>query len=65
MQKESNGNVDNTKFRTAYIHLSNGKIETTKEILGGKVYADFDASGKLIGFEFLDPLKIEIDGELK
>ena len=54
-----------TNFRVAYIHLAKGAVATTKEILGGKVFADFDDNGKLIGFEFLDPMSIEIDGRLQ
>lgn len=52
-------------IRTAYIHLSTEKVETTKEILGGKIFADFDAEGKMVGFEFIDPVSVEIDGELQ
>lgn len=52
-------------IRTAYIHLSKKKVETTKEILGGKIFADFDAEGHMVGFEFIDPVSVEIDGELQ
>lgn len=48
--------------KTAYIYLRTDKVETTKEILNGKIYADFDAEGNIVGFEFLDPLKVELDG---
>lgn len=50
--------------KCVYVHLTNNKVETTKEILGGQIYADFDAAGNLIGFEFINPIKIEIDGEI-
>lgn len=57
--------MQNKTIRAAYVHLSNKDVETTKEILKGKVYADFDGDGYLVGFEFIDPLDVEINGEVK
>lgn len=54
-----------SKLRAVYVYISHNQVETTKELLGGKVYADLDAEGKLVGFEFLDPLEIKVDGEIK
>lgn len=55
-----------TKFRTAYIRvLSKREVVSTKEVLKNKVYADFDAAGNLMGFEFIEPVNIEINGDVK
>lgn len=37
-----------------YVAVGNSrKVSTTKELLPGRVYADFDADGDLIGVEIL------------
>lgn len=55
-----------TDLRTCYITVKKGMTEvaTTKEVIKNKVYADFDAGGKIIGFEFIDPYDVELDGEI-
>jgi drug/metabolite transporter superfamily protein YnfA len=37
----------------AYVGLRGGVVVRTEEILDGKVFADFDHEGKLIGIEIL------------
>lgn len=56
--------MENKNIRAVYVHLTEKSIETTKEVLKNKVYADFDRDGYLVGFEFIEPLNVEINGEL-
>lgn len=58
-------NQQPTKVKALYVHISDKKVETTQELFDGQVYVDFDAEGKVRGFEFINPLKLEVDGEIQ
>jgi len=38
---------------SAYVRVSKAAIASTRELIGGKVFADFDAAGGLVGVEVL------------
>ena len=64
MQNEPVNKPQNTIF-SAYVHVGRGKVETTNEVIKGRVYADLDEDGHVVGFEFISPLDVEVNGELK
>lgn len=46
----------------AYLRVRAGTVADTREELPGKVFADYDAAGVLLGVEFLAPCSVdEID----
>jgi uncharacterized protein YuzE len=55
------------KIHSCYVTVKKGKSEvvTTKEVIKGSVFADFDLNGKVIGFEFIVPFSVELDREVK
>lgn len=51
------------KIRHLYIRIAEGKIDYTKVAYNGQVKVDFDMDGNALGFEFIDPLNVEVNGE--
>ena len=51
------GRGDGT-IEAMYIKLSPGKVAKTTELREDVLMADFDAKGKLVGFEVLAPVKM-------
>lgn len=47
---------------TVYISITTKEVATHREVIKNQIYADFDESGRLVGFEFLNPLTVKIDG---
>ena len=46
-----------------YLRVSDAKVETTMELIPGKLFCDLDRDGGLIGVEFLEPCRIESSAE--
>jgi uncharacterized protein YuzE len=44
----------------AYFRVREGKVEETKEISAGVVFADYGADGYLLGIELLAPCRAEV-----
>ena len=44
----------------AYVRVREGKVQQTKEIKDGAVFADYGADGALLGIELLEPCRIEV-----
>lgn len=54
-----------SNLRTCYVRIKDAKVETTNTVIKDRVYADFDINGKVVGFEFIDPSEVELNGEIK
>lgn len=47
-------------IRAAYLRVRAGQVDETHEVAEGKVFADYDAKGALLGIELLAPCAVEI-----
>ena len=47
------------RVRAAYFRLHIGEVSDTREVAEGRAFADYDASGLLLGIELLAPCEIE------
>jgi uncharacterized protein YuzE len=52
---ENTGNV-----RSAYLQIRQGRVDETREVSEGRAFADYDASGTLLGIELIGPCEVEI-----
>lgn len=43
-----------------YLRVRNGDVAETKELAPGGAYADYDATGRLLGVELLAPCAVEV-----
>jgi uncharacterized protein YuzE len=43
-----------------YFKVRKGKAAATKEVLGGKVFADYNSKGELLGVEMLGPCEVKV-----
>jgi uncharacterized protein YuzE len=48
------------KPRAAYLQVRTGDVAETRELAPDRAYADYDATGRLLGVEFLAPCAIEV-----
>lgn len=48
---------------TVYIKLSGKPVASSREVVKGHIYVDVDDTGKPVGFEFLNPVSVTINGE--
>jgi hypothetical protein len=52
--------VQRLRNRTlTYLKAADGRVAETRELVDGKVFADFDAAGELLGIEVLVPCQLE------
>lgn len=62
---------DDGALEALYIRLSANKVAKSKEVPGNdEVIADYDSGGRLVGIEYLSPLKLSkiarlVDGPLR
>lgn len=47
------------QVRAAYFRLRVGEVNETREVAEGRAFADYDASGSLLGIELLAPCEID------
>jgi uncharacterized protein YuzE len=47
-------------IRAAYLRLRAGEVSETQEVAEGRAFADYDASGLLLGVELLAPCELEV-----
>lgn len=45
--------------RAAYLRVRKGQVAETREVVEGRVFADYDANGTLLGIELLAPCNLE------
>jgi hypothetical protein len=50
--------------RAAYVRVRVGEVSETREVAEGRAFADYDASGLLLGIELLAPCEIEVLDDL-
>lgn len=61
----------NGRILAVYFQLRSGKVAQTRELVDGRVTADYDRKGKLLGIEMIAPCsakvldKIEIEEDAK
>jgi uncharacterized protein YuzE len=60
LQLEASVDERTGHMRAAYLRVRQGKVARTKEIKEGVVYADYDASGRLLGIELLGPCDVSV-----
>jgi uncharacterized protein YuzE len=48
------------QVRSAYVRVRAGEVEETREVVEGRAFADYDASGWLLGIELLAPCEVEV-----
>jgi hypothetical protein len=46
--------------RAAYFRVRAGEVSETREVAEGRAFADYDASGLLLGIELLAPCELEV-----
>lgn len=46
-------------IRAAYFRLRIGEVSETREVAEGRAFADYDASGLLLGLELLAPCEVD------
>jgi uncharacterized protein YuzE len=51
------GRGDGT-LEAAYIHLSDGKVARTREVIEDVLLVDYDSKGNLVGIEILAPVRL-------
>lgn len=59
----SKSNAKSESLTTVYIKLSGKPVASSKEVVKGHIYVDLDDKGKPVGFEFLNPVSVKINGE--
>ncbi len=47
------------KVHAVYLRVSHGQVEETREIKPGRIMADYDSDGSLLGVEILGPCRPE------
>lgn len=47
-------------IRAAYLRVRIGEVEETREVVEGRAFADYDASGLLLGIELLAPCEVAV-----
>jgi hypothetical protein len=47
------------KVHAVYLRVSQGQVEETREVQPGRVLADYDAGGNLLGVELLGPCRVD------
>lgn len=48
------------RLTAAYLRVRQGQVAETREVMEGKVFADYDASGALLGVEFLSQCTVAV-----
>lgn len=46
--------------RAAYVRVRAGEVSETREVAEGRAFADYDASGLLLGIELLAPCEVAV-----
>lgn len=47
-------------IRAAYVRVRGGEVSETREVAEGRAFADYDASGLLLGIELLAPCEVAV-----
>jgi uncharacterized protein YuzE len=47
-------------IRAAYLRVRKGEVAETREVAEGRVFADYDANGTLLGIELLAPCEVAV-----
>jgi uncharacterized protein YuzE len=53
-------NKETGSIRAAYLRVREGEVAETREISEGRAFADYDASGMLLGIELLGPCEAAV-----
>jgi hypothetical protein len=53
-------NEETGSIRAAYLRVREGKVAETREVAEGQAFADYDASGTLLGVELLAPCELAV-----
>jgi uncharacterized protein YuzE len=62
---------DTGSLLAAYFMIRNGKVHVTRELVDGKLLADYDKKGRLLGIEMLGPCsarvldRIDVEDDVK
>lgn len=48
------------QVRAAYLRVRQGQVDQTREVAPGRAFADYDATGLLLGIELLAPCTAEV-----
>ena len=53
-------NEETGSVRAAYLRVREGEVAETREVAEGRAFADYDATGALLGVELLAPCEIAV-----